>query len=350
MIETKNREYCHGVDYFKLIASLLVVAMHTELFHDINEKLYIAVDYISRFSVLFFFICSGFFFMKKICSLEDTLSIRKFVTKYVKNLLRPFLIWGSLYSTISIVGDVIIDSQPIKLVLFSKFHQILTESPGGGLWYIYALFWIMLILYIFYKSKKDLFKFLLIFATLYYLKALWGLSVFDGTIISKIKNIYDTIFVSERTFLFHAIFFFIGMVLALSRGLTVNVKKLLCAQVLFYAAYISLEAFQDNWFGVILFQTFRILITVVYFMIAYNLPPNIIRNTFIQKNARKMSTIIYFTHFTAIYAMRFIMKIMHLDYNDHLTIICFICWIVLVLYSVFLLKFDKKYKLVRYLY
>lgn len=55
-----------AIDLAKYIASILIVALHAGLFQDISSKLYfVTVQYICRFAVPFFLVCTGYFLTGK---------------------------------------------------------------------------------------------------------------------------------------------------------------------------------------------------------------------------------------------------------------------------------------------
>ena len=55
------------IDFATFVASLLVVAIHTALFKDVNKQLYFVFnELICRLGVPFFAICTGFYLYKAI--------------------------------------------------------------------------------------------------------------------------------------------------------------------------------------------------------------------------------------------------------------------------------------------
>lgn len=342
----------YGLDFFKLIASLFVVGMHTEFLRDLNELAYVIADHLFRFAVPFFFMCSGYLFEKH--RFYNKKDMQSYIKKYIKNLFFPFVIWGGIYAIIDVVGDVIIDSVELNTAIISKLHQVVTESPGGGMWYIYALIWMMVILYLFYDNRKwiSYISLIIFFGILFFLRPIWKLSVFEGTFISEIKKVYNSIFVSELTFLFHMFFLLIGILLAKNMEKCKKIRRnnLILALFIFYALYYSVGLFQESVLGVFFYQVLRVIITSTFFLLSLTITRNKYINGDTCVKMRKMSTIIYFTHFLVIYGIRFWCKVCGINYYNHLTVVCIICWIILSLYAFYIV--DNKYvkKMVDFLY
>lgn len=63
----KNKDYV-GIDYFRVVAAFLIVAIHTSLFASVSGTGdFIFTRIIARVAVPFFFMTSGFFFDFQIC-------------------------------------------------------------------------------------------------------------------------------------------------------------------------------------------------------------------------------------------------------------------------------------------
>lgn len=63
---------------------------------------------------------------------------------------------GGVYFVLGVCEMVFIDNAPIQTVLLEKLHLLLVESPGGGLWYVEALLWMIVVVFFTYKKPSDL--------------------------------------------------------------------------------------------------------------------------------------------------------------------------------------------------
>lgn len=81
------------IDFAKFIAALLVVAIHTALFRDVNQTLYIVFNLVvCRLGVPFFAICTGYYLCKKTKN-----SQRFLIWKQEWKLVKIYALWTVLY-------------------------------------------------------------------------------------------------------------------------------------------------------------------------------------------------------------------------------------------------------------
>lgn len=81
-----------SIDVFRYVCAVLVIAIHTGPFEEINPTLgYIATDVIPRIGVPFFFIVSGYFYIRKLQNGE------KPFRQYFKRLITIYFVWSCLY-------------------------------------------------------------------------------------------------------------------------------------------------------------------------------------------------------------------------------------------------------------
>ena len=342
----EKSKYYYGIDLFKFICALLVVSIHSTMFLEWKGLYYFFHNYITRFEVPFFFISSGFFFSR---ILENNDTMKSGIMRYSIRLLRPFVIWGTFYFVISFIEMILIDKVNIYAAAKYKLHLLLVESPGGGLWYVEALLWICLIVRLSYRNNKNLKNYLIIGGILYLIQGAWNLEGLKFA--SVLKNMYFKVFLSERTFVFYGVYFFIGIFIAL------NLKKAISSptrffllQVILYVAF-AITNLKVDYIGIaITNQLIKGFIAVNWFLIALNISNNSIPNCWLKYNSRKLSTIIYFTHFTVIYFVKVVYKILNIEFNTNCTIACLICIVLLIAYSVLLCQSNKMKKTISVLY
>lgn len=87
------------IDLVKLFFSICIICLHTGGLSFFNEEYKFFIEkFIFRMAVPFFFICSGFFFGKKIKFLNNKLNINlRDVKKYCLRLIKPLIIFEVIY-------------------------------------------------------------------------------------------------------------------------------------------------------------------------------------------------------------------------------------------------------------
>ena len=243
----------------------------------------------------------------------------------------------------------------MKDACVTKLCEILTESPGGGLWYIYSLIWIVIVLIFVYDPQKHISFLMLniVFLLLYFLKAMWKTSAIEIGIIQWTRNVYTLIFSSDRTFLFHGIFYIIGMIIAKEKKKLKELSPLVVGALLLinYGMYYISGLYETTIAGGLLCQFFRLVVTIclTWLALVVDLPKGF-RDDTLSKIVREMSTIIYFSHFFLIYVFRFFTKICDINYTNNLTILCIISWCILLVYSWIISTNNRYIKLKKLIY
>lgn len=220
-------------------------------------------------------------------------------------------------------------------------HLLFVESPGGGLWYVEALLWMIVIVYFTYRKPSDLSVYWVASIVLYLLRAVWTMNDFAGGVFSWLHKVYFSLFLSERTFFFYSIYFFTGILLFQYQNYT---KKICVKSMLFIVASlggifgISHYAEEGLWVSLITL-CIKLFIVVAVFLLSTKLFKGE-QNNFIIVNARTISTVVYFTHFLAIYVIKVVFRVFGIEYNS---IVLFLPVVGLLLgYSILLIKIDKK--------
>lgn len=263
---------------------------------------------------------------------------------------------GGVYALADVVSDIFIDHIELKTALFTKFHEIITSSPGGGLWYIYALFWIMIILYFYDIQNRASFLILLIISVfLYLLRPVMNLTAYQDTFLGVLKRSYDFIFLSEQTFFFHMIFFLSGMTYFYFKTFFIkqmNLEVDIGWLVLGYFTYIYTSNYENSLIGSIILQILRLNLSIAYFNLAIYINKYIESNEKIGERVKKlgmMSSVIYFSHFSLIYCIRVMCMLFGTDYQSKLTFFCILLWGILSIYSFLIVK-HRKIKFVKVFY
>lgn len=207
---TKNKNYT-GIDYFRFIAALLIVAIHTSPLASFSETGdFILTRIIARVAVPFFLMTSGFFLISRYT--YNTEKLGAFVKKTA-------LIYGAailIYIPINIYNGYF----KMDNLLPNIIKDIVFDGTLYHLWYLPAS--IIGAVITWYLVKKLNYPKALIVASVLYLIGLFGDSYYGITEkISCLNSLYDYIFqVTDHTrngIFFAPIFFIIGGLIADNR-------------------------------------------------------------------------------------------------------------------------------------
>jgi surface polysaccharide O-acyltransferase-like enzyme len=156
----------YAIDYLKFYAIFAVILIHTGPFEGAAifgiDGYYIdfTIDTLSRFAVPFFFISSGYLFGMK---MQTTKSRSIYFSSYVSKMVNLFLSWFIFYLLYDLFVKIFFGSfNPFSVPEIIKFieENIKLEvffygaSTGYQLWYLIALIWSILILFVFVHLNK----------------------------------------------------------------------------------------------------------------------------------------------------------------------------------------------------
>lgn len=198
-----TKKYNKLVDDLRLLAAILVVAIHTGPFASMPMVNYFITNIIGRFAVPYFFALSGYYFYKK---LERTDSSEHFnqLKKTLFNLLKLYALTLILYVPVWLYLNDFSISLFISDLLWNGIHY--------HLWYFPALLIGMVVVYVMYKklTTKQIF---IIVAILYLFGAM--INVY-GPLLGEetLSLILNTIGTPRNGIFFAPLFVFIGHVLA----------------------------------------------------------------------------------------------------------------------------------------
>ncbi|MFE4706134.1 acyltransferase family protein [Peribacillus simplex] len=166
----------NAIDFIKFFAIFSVVVIHV-FPRDGQIGLFI-LDNVSRFAVPFFFTASGYLFGKKMIHTSDSIDYFK---RYIIKILKLYLCWLFFYMMydVLILYKVATDApkefeQYINQFSFLDVIYYGTGTSGYQLWFLTALIWSVIILFVFLKLKKV--KLLLIISLILNLLGLFGQS------------------------------------------------------------------------------------------------------------------------------------------------------------------------------
>lgn len=164
----------YALDYFKFWAIFFVVSVHTGPFIGTKvlsidgEYINFIINTFARFGVPFFFVVSGFLFGQKILI---TINTKEYFKRYLKKILKLFIYWYIfyvMYNFTLIIVKAILKGISLKEEIVNYFTSFIGVKESmlfiiyGGiagpntnhLWYLSALIWCIIIVYIFDKINQ----------------------------------------------------------------------------------------------------------------------------------------------------------------------------------------------------
>ena len=330
-----NSKAANCIDIAKLFFAYCVVAIHTQAFMQ-GDAVFVA-NYITGFAVPFFMVCSGFFLGAKISCCSSLETYRKILRQYCQRLLHPYFVWGILYFVLSIASDVVMDKQEVVSSLIYHVHYWLVSSPGGGLWYVQTLIILCCLLMLTNKSwYHKLLTCVLIAGNFVYLLMSEGRITSEW--FAKLHEGYYSMFLTNCNALVSGAPFLLGFLLAKNW----KQKKPLYMGIgafTIWGIYVLINI--TNWYGKsILMSIIEMFFVVVLFCFLLSTKASYSHQFSIVM--RKMSTIIYFTHFSAIYAVKVLFQLLDVNGNNRSMLLFFVTSLVLTLYSLIIIRMNKK--------
>ncbi len=332
-----------GIDLMKFIASIFVVAIHTGPFADINPMLNtIVCEGIARLGVPLFFLASAFLFYSG-GNREGK------VVKYLKRMGIRYLCWFLIMLPITIYDRFIVSTYSLPITIIRFIRSFFVTSTFSGSWFLVSCaFCVILFAFIDKLDKKTGHILTIILSSCSYLICVFT-SAYGALIerigLSDVYNLYEMIFANPYTSFLVGIPYF-----AVARYLVNNDLKIKHIKPLAAISVVLLVL------EVVLTLRFNLHKTTdCYFMLLpcaamlFSLIKNATINIKSASTMRKMSTIIFFSHFIWLFALRVIGAVLNIELMN---IMVFLITLILSLLTakVIMLSNQGKFKWLRYLY
>lgn len=212
IMDQENRH--EGLDFFKLWAACLVVAIHTSPLASFSSTAdFILTRILARVAVPFFLMVTGYFILPQYLFFSST-NLRP-----LKNwLIKMFKLY--IFATILYLPVNIYVGQTKEIEIYNIFKDLFFDGTFYHLWYLPAAMIGILLIYL--MSRRFLFKEIVIISLILYIIGLFGDS-YNGFIAESpmIYWVYDTmfsIFSYTRNGIFYApIFLVMGAMFAKSK-------------------------------------------------------------------------------------------------------------------------------------
>lgn len=290
----KTKKQYAVIDIAKYVSALLVVCVHTFPFLEMNEtfNLYF-IQIVCRLAVPFFFVVSAFFFFRKWS--DDSQQNRAYLTKYLKRLLKLYLIWTVIYLPYTIwdYGQVGFSFSNI----FGYIRDLFLNGSYYHLWFLPALM-LATVLVCWMYSKKGLSFLLKTSLALYFIGYLINIYTpiwQDLPIISIFFGFFTKVFSTARNGIFFGpMYVAIGLLLAKTRRLP---KKVNGIGFLVSYGLLVIEIWIYGKIGVLrdLSSMYLLLVPVSYFLVNLLLTIRLPYKP-IYRSLRDDSLIIYTSH------------------------------------------------------
>lgn len=142
-LDEKKEVRNNSMDLFRYLCALMVVAIHTSLFKDINSQLgFIFVELIPRIAVPYFFALSGYFYFQSLLKTGNTWN-------YIKKSILTYVSWSIIYF---IVNFIQWGHNNLKDYIVSSVYLFFIEGSYYHFWFFPALIYSCCISMIVYKT------------------------------------------------------------------------------------------------------------------------------------------------------------------------------------------------------
>jgi len=205
-----------GLDYFKVIAAIFVIAIHTGPLMSYSEFAdFLLTSIVARLAVPFFFMVSGFLLFRKLHNKPD--QAMKALNTYISKILQIYIISILIYIPVNLYAGHYADGISVSVIL----SDIVFNGTFYHLWYLPALILGVYVVYV--LSRKLSIYVVLIVTGLLYLIGLFGDSYYglieDIAVINSLYSWMFSIFDYTRNGLFYApIFVALGLLAASREG------------------------------------------------------------------------------------------------------------------------------------
>lgn len=135
-----------AIDIFRYICAAMVVAIHTEPFYDINVHIGYFLQIITRIAVPFFFITSGYYYIRK--SDSGTRILKPFLLR----ILKTYALWSCLYFMVDFFRWGYMN---IKGFLAHCVYSFFLTGSHYHFWFFPALTYSACFVALFYKLKLQ---------------------------------------------------------------------------------------------------------------------------------------------------------------------------------------------------
>ena len=293
LLTERRTAYLCQLDYVKLVAAFLVVALHTHPLYPLDEQsvLFRLLKALADIAVPFFFMSSGYMLFSA-CRDGDDQERARYIKAYIKRIARQYCIWSLIYLPISVYG-YLSGGASIPGMTVSLIRNLLLVGQNfcsWQLWYLCATLWGSLLLLLLHKlMKKDAVTVLLaliVFAISCGVDYVQQTQAVQGSVVASLQKIIGVTIAGGRIML-GFVYLSIGKILA-SKSKYLSLRIAIPVTVVLFAAAVLTGS---AWLGLIMH--------IAFFSMVLVMPAG--ANKERARFARKLSTCIYFTHMLVVF-------------------------------------------------
>lgn len=228
-----KRSRNNSIDIFRLYCAILVVAIHTHPFTELNEQVgFFVTNIMTRVAVPFFFSVSGFYYYENL----KKRGVKAFAYT-LRKLFKTYCIWSLIYSIINII-QYINSGANFTGIMYSLITDFFFYGSHYHFWYFIALFISITLITICYSKNIGYISY--IGSLILYAIGVLGCSYWAvGNKIPIIRTIINVEYFDwiRKIFLMGLPFFALGCeisdILKSGKGLSAKIYHLLIMSILF---------------------------------------------------------------------------------------------------------------------
>ena len=251
----------------------------------------------------------------------------------LKKFVRLYIIFGGWYLFCNVTRALFAESNKLESIGI-LFHTLLVETPGGAIWYVYTLIWALVILLIIRRKKTSF----ILLSTVFFCTYLFG-SVFFMKLYSNcfLQLLYRKYFLADRNLLFFGVYIFGGVALGYNGFDKINMSRTQkitgVISFIIYIVYGLNRIDFDSVLGTVLFAGVKCAACFLLFVLSLNI--KIVTEKALYY--RRMSMVIYFTHWNFIYLFLIAKRVV--DVNR--VILSLMCTTLAVLFAEVIVKYKN---------
>lgn len=278
----------NSIDIFRFVCAIMVVAIHTSPFMDQNIYLgYLFTQVIPRIAVPFFFLTSGYFYIKKLKIDNNCFK------KTIYGLLKTYVLWTLIYYIIDIIFCIKNSGDIVNLLKMSLINFFIFGSHYH-FWFFPALFFSIVIVTI--ANKVNFLSQIAVMSIALYILGVLGCSYYYlGIKIPLISLLvrHDTFILIRRVCCMGFPFFMLGyFVPKIVDKVKISVYHIIFSIIFFITEIVIVNKFylQKN---IIITLGLYIMLIIIF---CYFVENPLKHYTNITKILKKLADFIYYVH------------------------------------------------------
>lgn len=253
---TKNAMHCktwggvyNGIDLFKFIMAIFVVAIHTQpLINCTNRILLKIYSSIVSCAVPYFFLSSGFLLAKKMSDGFDKESDLKCITLFIRKNVKLYVLWTLLYMPLTFYGYVVSGDSFVFCVahFFRGLFLTGTHYNSHMLWYLLATIYAGLAIRKLLINRYSILRIVAVGAVLFVVATIMdSFMEYDAESIRSVQLLIKALFGGRGRLLAGLFYISLGMLLAKKK------VKILYGLLLSFTGFIFVMITQGIYNGLI---------------------------------------------------------------------------------------------------